>query len=55
METTAKCAYCGAATQLFNAGIPICTECDAAHEKENPAKWILEPMQKQTTEEASEV
>jgi hypothetical protein len=51
METNAKCAYCGAATQLFNAGVPICAKCDDAHEKDNPARSILEPESKRTPEE----
>ena len=38
METNAKCAYCGAATQLFNAGGPIYAKCDDAHERDNPAE-----------------
>ena len=25
----AKCTYCGADTQLFNNGIPVCVKCDS--------------------------
>jgi len=30
----ARCAHCGAETQLFSNGSPICIECDAAREAE---------------------
>jgi len=50
METTATCAYCGAATQLFNAGVPICAKCDDAREKVSPP-GSLEPTQERTPEE----
>jgi len=44
METNAKCAYCGAATQLFAAGVPICAKCNEAHKKVPPPA-ILNPSQ----------
>ena len=43
METTVTCAYCGAATQLFKADVPVCKNCDDAHEKVNPVRWNLDP------------
>jgi len=51
METTAKCAYCGAATELFNAGVPISSKCDDAREKVSPPPGSLEPTQERTPEE----
>jgi hypothetical protein len=33
----AKCAKCGAETELFDRGVPICTACsDAMEAKRNP-------------------
>jgi hypothetical protein len=38
MEKPGKCAHCGAETQLWNNGVPICGKCGAARAKANPEK-----------------
>jgi hypothetical protein len=32
-EAMAKCAFCGTETELHNAGVPVCVECDRKREQ----------------------
>jgi len=36
----AACAYCGAETQLYNGGVPICLTCADRHETKAKADHI---------------
>lgn len=39
----AQCAYCSAATELFDNGVPVCLECTEAHTiKRKPSATALE-------------
>jgi hypothetical protein len=40
-----KCAQCGAVTQLFDDGVPICMECAAKNDAQSAAKEEAEAIE----------
>src|SRR5579872_2345251 len=44
----AKCTYCGAETQLFDSGIPVCVRCDGTRlsKREQIAQSLRQRLEK---------
>ena len=49
----AQCKYCGAETQLFDSGMPICLDCAAATEKHNSRPRAPESDRVEQNEEST--